>query len=556
MQPVAVVSLMHMRESYDYVVVGAGSSGCVVAARLAEERAGNVLLLEAGNAAEKNPATMSADGFVESFANDNVMLDRLSEPQTACGERRFYVGSGRGMGGSGAVNGMVYTRGDKLDFAAWPAGWQWDDVLPSFEALEARLRVQTKAPTPFLDLCAEAAVQAGFRRKDKLHDGELCGFMGYQMMNFDGDRRRSTYMAFIHGVRHDDLTVQSDALVQRIVFDGQRAVAVQYEQGGRQHTVEVSKEVILCAGACETPKLLMLSGVGERQQLSQLGIREVLDSPMVGKHMQDHLTVAMFYRGSKLPDNFYPQLYGFERVNRELPLARGQADTCYLFFTPMALGQTMKRMIPAEWPPSLFRNKLLRKGLSRLIDAALMVPQLRTFVAETFGMIVILGKPQSRGEVRLASTDARVQALIDPRYLSDPRDLETLVDGVLKAQQIAKQASLATWGNKALSSIAKTTDREQIKKGIVRGMATTFHYAGTCRLGEGDDAPVDLSLRVKGLENVRVADASIIPEIPVSALNAPSMMIGYRAAQLILDELKSASTERDAAAAGVQADLP
>ena len=542
---------MQTTQTYDYIVVGGGSSGCIVAARLAEAGAGSVLLLEAGNAAEKNPETMSADGFIQSFSNDNVMLDRLSDSQVACGGRRIYVGSGTGMGGSGAVNGMVYTRGDKLDFAQWPAGWRWDDVTPAFEALETRLKVKTRKPTSFLDTCADAAIQAGFKRKDVLNDGELCGFMGYQLMNYDGDRRRSSYMSFIHGVGNSNLVVQTDALVHRIVFDdNKRAVAVEYEHNGDKKTVGVKGEVILCAGACESPKLLMLSGIGESRQLQRFGIPVVLDLPSVGKHMQDHPSLAVFYRGKHEPDSFYPQLYGFDRVNRQLPLPNNQADTCYVFFTtPTALGQSMKRILPAmALPASLFRNVLLRKLLNGLVDFMFMIPLTRIFVAKMYGIVVILGKPLSRGEVRLASNNPRDQAQVNPGYLADPQDLETMVDGVLRAQSIAKQPLFATWGNKPLSPIAATIDREKIRKGVRSGVMTTFHYCGSCRMGEGDDSPVDLQLRVKGIENLRVADASVIPEIPVSALNAPSMMIGYRAADFILKAM-TARTDKQRASA-------
>ncbi len=534
-------------DSFDYIVVGGGSSGCIVAARLAEEGGYRVLLIEAGNAAEKNPETLSADGFVQAFSNDNTMWDRLSVPQADCGNRRLYVGTGRGMGGSGAVNGMVYTRGDKQDYAQWPTGWQWQDLAPSFDQLEQRLRVKTRAPVRFTETGIEAARAAGFQQKNGLNDGDLCGFMGYQLMNYDGDRRRSSYAAFLQGRTGEKLQAKTDTKVLRVLFDQHKtATGVEVLEAGTHRVYNATREVILCAGALETPKLLMLSGVGPQALLQRHHIPLVQDAPAVGQNLQDHPNVCLFYRGHTMPDAFYPQVYGFERVNRNLPLPDKQADTCFVFYSaPASIKQSMQRMLPAlALPPSQFHNPFLRKWLKRLVSAAFMIPFTRMFVDKVFGIVVILGKPLSRGEVRIVSNNPFDAPHVDPAFYRDPQDMETVINGVLKAQEIAAQESFKRWGNRALSSAGRTQSREAIKQWIHGATMTTFHFCGTCRMGDDEDSPVDLQLRVKGVRNLRVADASVIPEIPVSALNAPSMLIGYRAADFLLSERQQGRQQR------------
>lgn len=520
---------------HDYIVVGGGSAGCIVAARLAE-RGASVLLLEAGDRAEQHPETLSADGFVKAFSNDATMWDRLSDKQTACGGRHLYMGTGRGMGGSGAVNGMVYTRGDKADFAQWPAGWQWQDLEPAFEAVERTLRVRIRTASAFSDTCIESAAAVGFARKDVLNDGELDGYIGYQLMNYEGDRRRNSYVSFLGAQPPAGVTVRTGVLVERVLFDAdKKAMGVVVRDASGLATLRVRKEVILCAGALETPKLLMLSGVGPRDVLSPLQIPVVHESPFVGKHLQDHPNVCMFLRGKHIPDSFYPQVYGFKRINPALPLAGGAPDTCFVFYSAHAsLKESVQRMLPTILlPPMLYKYPALKALISRLAGLAFGVPWLQQFVAKLYGIVVILGKPQSRGQVSLHSSDPQVAPAVDPGYFSHPADMQTMISALHKAADMARAPGFARWGNTGLSAPARTRDPDRIATWVKGAAMTTFHFCGSVRMGDDAESPVDLHLRVKGVSGLRVVDASVMPVIPVSALNAPTMAIAWKAADLI-----------------------
>ncbi len=526
-----------MQKSFDYIVVGAGSSGSIVAARLAEETQASVLLVEAGPGANENPDTLSADGFKYCFANDNVMLDRASAKQAYMNNRSIYQGTGSTMGGSGSVNGMVYTRGDKADFESWPKGWQWDDISPTFCAIEARLQPQQRAATHFTQQAIAAGAAVDLTHKDGLNDGNLAGFIGHNDMNFQGEQRQSSYATFLHGKNHANLTCLTHCLTHKIIIENAKAVGVEIEHQQQRFTISAKQEVILCAGALETPKLLMLSGIGPASELRKHGIDVQLAQNAIGKNLHDHPNICIFYRGKQPIDFGYPQLYAFKRMNKQLPLTSAtQPDTCFAFFAaPITLHQSMLRIVPTLLlPKTLYANKKLRNIIRAMINGAFKLPLLNRFINNIYGIVVILGKPLSRGCVTLQSNNARDQALVNCNYYANPADLDTMVQGVLDAQNMAAHSALQQWGNKALSAAAKTQKTAKIKNAIKNATMTTFHFCGSCRMGDDDDAPVNPQLQLKGIQSLRIADASVMPEVPVSALNAPSMMIGHRAVDFIL----------------------
>ena len=533
------MSKLNTSNTADYIVVGGGSAGCIIAARLVAANVGTVVLIERGDRSEANPETLSADGFKYAFANDKVMLDRLSVPQPECKDRTLYAGTGSVIGGSGAVNGMVYTRGDKLDFDQWPTGWKWQDIEPAFQAVEAGLRIRHREGTTFTEKALVAAEAVGFKRKHGMNDGALCGFMGYNDMNFENQERRNTYTAFLRDVAdRDTLTIHTKSLVHRILFEGDRAVGVEVEIKGKKRIIKANKEVILCAGALETPKLLMLSGVGPADHLKSLGIPVVKDIQSIGENLHDHPNVAMFYQGRKPVDFGYPQMYGFQRFNPELPLPEGQADTCMAWMSaPVTMQQSMRRMGPATMlKGKKFFNPVLRFLVRTAVIIATSLPPVNKMINNLYGIVVILGKPLSRGTLRLASTNVKDPALIDLAFFRDPADMDTILNAVACARDIAAHQGLKEWGNKPLAGQLNSSKPEVWKKWVLNNVMTTFHFCGTCSMGEEADKPVDTSLRLKGMHGLRIADASVIPVIPVSALNAPSMMIGYRAVDFILAE--------------------
>ncbi|MBK6915790.1 MAG: GMC family oxidoreductase [Deltaproteobacteria bacterium] len=528
-----------MNERFDYVVLGGGSAGCVVAGRLAHESDAKVLVLEAGPAAEAYPETLSADGYKYAFANDRVMWERFTVPQRHSEGQRFFVGTGSVSGGSGSVNGMVYTRGAKQDYAEWPQGWRWDDVVPDFERLEARLRPRRRAPTRWTEACISAAVACGMERREDLNDGMLSNVVGYEWMTYEGGDRRSSYVAFVKepGPR-DNLVFRNGARVHRIVFDERkRAVAVEYEHDGVNARVEVDREVVLCAGALETPKLLMLSGIGPDQALRAAGISPVHTAAAIGQNLHDHPNVPLFFVSRGLVDCQYPQLYSFYRTRPQADLPPGQSDTCYVFWpAPSAMKQAMQRMLPGKVLPASMYDGPLKQAIRSGLDLAFGIGATNRIVEHLYGIVVILGKPKSRGSVRLGSGDPRTPVVVDPAYFSDPEDMDTMVDGIAFARRLSKAGGLGAWRSQELMPGAWNQSREALAKWVGKNAITTYHFAGTARMGESPSAAVDTRLRLRGVTGVRIADASAVPFTPVSAMNAPSMLVGYRAAGYCLDE--------------------
>ena len=531
-------------KTFDDVVVGGGSAGCVLAAKLAQAGK-NVLLIEAGDLPENHPETFSAEGYKRCFINDRLMWPRFSSRQSQSANRHLYLGSGRTLGGSGAVNGMVYTRGAKEDYAQWPQGWNWEDVQPAFEGVEKILNIRRRSETKFTQACLQAAQETGFRLKEDLNDGDLSGVFGYEWMNYQEDHRRNSYVCFLKPLmeqKKENLSVYPQTKFLTMTFqkgsDGlKKIVELSYLREGQRQRVKVREEMIFCAGALETPKLLMCSGIGPGEHLRDHGIVVQRHALQIGRNFQDHPNVTLFFKGHSKVDCYYPQTYGFGRMGNQPSLFDHQSDTCFVFYPACSsLAQATERMLPAiVLPPPLYAQKWVRMPFQYLIRGGFKLPWIDKLVNHVYGIVVILGKPESRGKILLNSKDPTQPAHWDPAYFQREEDLQTMLAGVNQAREIAASKSLTTWGNREFIPGKR---KKYLLDWIRKNVMTTYHYGGSCRMGKEDEAVVNEKLELKGFSNIRVVDNSVVPVLPVSAMNAPAMMIGYRAAEFILARRK------------------
>jgi choline dehydrogenase len=499
----------------DYVVVGAGSAGSVIARRLLDGGA-SVAVVEAGGS-DVNPAIHDPGRLFELWFGDEDW-GYMTAPQAACAGRRLHWPRGRVLGGSGALNGMIYVRGNRADYDAWAMlgcpGWGYDDVLPYFKRSEdfdggeseyhgagGPLRVVSRfEPHPVTRALVDAAVQSGLPFNEDANGAQQDG-VGFCQLTIRDGRRESGASAFLAPVADDErLTVLLNAPVRRLRFDGTRCTGVDVARAGTLETIDADAEVIVCAGAIGSPELLLRSGIGPDGELRALGIDVVSDLPGVGANLHDHLLSPVIVGACQAvppcPDGLQPlhmQLFWRSRGGLVAP------DT-------QPLGFHMPMYDP-EWMAGPEDGFTLMGGLIR---------------------------PQSRGRLRLRSVDPGVAPEIDPCALSRGADLETLTDSVEMCREILQQPALAEWTDRELYPGPEVRTRAELRDYVRRTAITYHHQVGTCRMGAGEDAVVDADLRVYGVEGLRVADASVMPLITSGNTNAPTLMIGEKAASAIL----------------------
>ncbi len=537
---------MPFKTSFDYVIVGGGSAGSTLAGRLSEDSSLSVCLLEAGGNGDhiliRAPAGVVAmlpgHGKISNWAFNTV-------PQPGLNGRKGYQPRGKGLGGSSAINAMLYVRGHKSDYDDWAdagcEGWSWDDCLPYFRRSENNeagagdfhgnrgpLHVSNqKAPRPISRAFVQAATECQHRETADFNTGDNEGVGLYQVTQFhDKDRngeRCSAAAAYLHPIQktRKNLTIITGAHATKILTEGKRATGVSYRKGRKDARVTARREVILCGGAFNSPQLLQLSGIGAATELQRHGIEVVHDLPGVGKNLQDHLDFILAYK-SKDTDNFGIGLTATVDLTKHI--FKWRKDGNSMIATPFAEGAAFLKT-----EPSLDRPDIQLHFVISIVDDHAR----KLHLGHGFSCHVCTLRPHSRGEVFLASSDPMKAPGIDPQFLSDPRDLETLIKGAKMTREILEAPAMKRFRHKELFNVKDGMTDQEWESHIRARADTVYHPVGTCKMGVDDMAVVDPELRVHGMEGLRVVDASVMPTLIGGNTNAPTIMIAERAADMI-----------------------
>lgn len=537
----------HGGAMYDYVIVGGGSAGCVLAARLSEDAGVRVCLLEAGPADDSFMVRMPF-GVIALMRSRRRNWRFRTEPEPHCAGRRMFWPRGRMLGGCSAVNAMCCTRGHRQDYDRWAAlgndGWSYAEVLPYFRRFENRERgagpfhgsggpynvAELRDPNELSLAFVRAAVETGLPRSDDFNGARQEGAGLYEVMQKDGERC-SNARAFLRtpgadgvaAVQRPNLTIFTGARAMRVLFDRRHAAGIACRYRGRAIEVRASQEVLLCGGTVNSPQLLLLSGIGPGDELARHGIPQVLELPGVGKNLQDHPDVLVVYEATRRVGYSLGPLFAWRG-------ARGLVD--YLarrrgpFTSNLAEAGGFARSAPGLEAPDLQYHFLPviqeQHGL-----------RLRRSLGFGFSLHVCVLRPRSRGEIRLRSADPMADPAIQPNYLADPVDLETLVAGVRAARRILGAPAFDAYRGRELFPGAAARSDAAIEAFIRQRCETLYHPVGTCRMGVDGMAVVDPELRVRGVSGLRVVDASIMPTLIGGNTNTPTTMIAEKAADLI-----------------------
>lgn len=529
----------------DFVVVGGGTAGCALAGRLTDDPGVSVCLIEAGKP-DNDWRIQVPLGFTFTVPTRNFNWAFETVPQPGLNGRRGYQPRGKTLGGSSSINAMMYVRGHRWDYDHWAslgnAGWSYDEVLPYFRRSENNadlcneyhgndgpLHVSyLRSPAPFFQLCIDAAVQSGLNRTNDFNGAQQEGIGYTQVMQKHGERCSAAKAFITPNLSRSNLRVETNACTTRILFDDKRAIGVEYRQGGKTLAIRARREVIVSAGAFQSPQLLMLSGIGDGEELRKHGIPVLHHLPGVGRNLQDHLDINLNYRCS------HPDLISIGPATGAALLkgiAPYRTERRGIWTSNFAEVNCFLKSAPDQPIPDLQIE--ISRGITN--DHGRKKVTVRGFC-----VIVTVLRPRSIGRVALASANPADAPLIDPNFLGHPDDLELFVKGIRIARRIIASPLLDRYrGVERYTGHAMTDDG--LRK-IVRERAdTNYHPVGTCKMGIDEMAVVDAQLRVRGMTGLRVVDASIMPTLIGGNTCAPSVMIGEKGAQMIKDQYQESA---------------
>jgi len=548
-----------MADTFDYVIVGAGSAGCVLANRLSEDAGTSVCVLEAGPK-DWHPYIHLPAGFIKTFHMKGINWAYQQEPGPWTGGRSIYAPRGKTLGGSSSINGHIYNRGQRQDFDTWAQlgnrGWGYPDVLPYFKRLERRvgegedtyrgrdgnLTVTTMDwRDPLCEAFMAGAMSLGIPRNPD-YNGAIQEGVSYAQRTIQNGLRVSASTAFLRpAMKRPNVHVRTHAHATGIVFDGKRAIGVRYVKGGKSGTpteVRAAKEVILAGGTYNSPQLLQLSGIGPGELLQQHGIAVVRDLPAVGANLHDHFNTYLVWRCSQPVTINDLAMSAARKVQAGVQYALTRSG--HLSNAGIYAGAFVKSD-PRLETPDLQINMFGWSALERLRTGIKPHP----FSAFTLSPVHL--RPEGRGTVRIKSPDPLAPPAIQFNFLASEYDFQALIYGARLARQIAAQPALQPFVVEEVIPGRQCETDEQMKAEIRLRGVSNLHPVGTCRMGRGADCVVDPRLRVYGVEGLRVADASIMPQVPGGNTNAPSIMIGEKCAAMVLEDSQTGDIDRQAA---------